>query len=340
MRGSEIIRSLSFSRARPPRADRAEPRLLPPDAPLPFRRPGDQNPGILSTTPDDAPPPPTAPAIFIADLRPAAPRRPAGSLRDLALAGCVVLGVGAVAGAGFMLLTPPSTESGGSAAHNAPEPAPPNPPAPPASSAAAATAATATAAIPGAADAPPAGTRRSPAAPPAAAAPDLPPVAHPQSLPGRPSAAKAARAYSPVAKFPRTAVSATGVPAKPIAAEAHSVPDNRTAVPPTEMRRPAHPRTVARHVRLEGARGNRGGEPQSRSARFAAARQPLPPRPSERPAGSARSSAPPQADQAASFDRLMNQLTGPGRLAAPTDQSLSPPAAGAPDPFGQRGFDK
>jgi hypothetical protein len=41
----------------------------------------------------------------------------------------------------------------------------------------------------------------------------------------------------------------------------------------------------------------------------------------------------PQGDQAASFDRLMNQLTGPTR---PADQSLSPPAAGAPDPFAQR----
>jgi hypothetical protein len=49
-----------------------------------------------------------------------------------------------------------------------------------------------------------------------------------------------------------------------------------------------------------------------------------------------------QAGQSAEFDRLLNNLTTPGAAAAPARpavQSLSPPAADAPDPFAGRAGD-
>ena len=329
MRG-EILRNLSFSRARAPQPDRTEPRLVPANAPLPFRRAPDQNP-VLSARLDDEPSLPTA--NITADQRavPAA-ARPAAPLRELALAGCVVLGVGIVAGAGFLLLPLPSTESAGTTAPNAPGPLPANPPAAPTPSAA--TPATATATIPGGSNAQHAAADHSAAPSPPVAAPALLPAA-----PVRASPAVAAVAAAPAVKSPRTAVPATGVSAAPPAAKAHPVPDKRAAALQTEMHRPAHVRRAVQHARLEAARDTRPSQPQSHSAQFPAARQPLPSQPSERPARSARPSTSAGADQAASFDRLMNQLTGPARPAS-ADQALSPPAADAPDPFAQRAPDK
>ncbi len=331
MRG-EILRNLSFSRARPPQADRTEPRLVPANALLPFRRAPDQNP-VLSTRLDDEPSLPVANITGDQRAVPAA-TRPAGPLRELALAGCIVLGVGIVAGAGFLLLPLPSTESADTTAPNSRGPSPANPPAAPTPSAAEATTATATATIPGGSNAQHAGADHS-------AAP-APPVAAPVSLPAAPvkeSPAEAAVAAAPAVKSPKTAVAATDVSAAPPAAEAHPAPDKRAAAPQTEMHRPAHLRRAVRHARLEAARDTRPPQPQSHSAQFPAARRPLPSQSSERPVRSARPSTSAGADQAASFDRLINQLTGPARP-APADQALSPPAADAPDPFAQRAPDK
>lgn len=48
-------------------------------------------------------------------------------------------------------------------------------------------------------------------------------------------------------------------------------------------------------------------------------------------------SMPQQAEQAASFDRLVNQLTQP---TLPAGQSLTPPAPGTVDPFAQPASDR
>jgi hypothetical protein len=326
-----MFRNLSFSRAHPPRRDRAEPRLLPANAPLPFRRPADQDPTSfsairnegVSATRGDEPRPSPAPVIFTADQRPPPDvRHRARPLRELALAGCIVLGVGAVAGAGFLLLAPPQTDSAGPTARNVSEPAASNSSASPTPSAP--SSASATAAIPNASDTQHGATGHSAAPSPAGAAPEMPAAVRPEAPPNNTSA-KAMPAPSPAPKPARTAIAATHVAAEPPAAKPHPAPDKRAAVPQIEARRPVHPRPAVRHVRLEAAH-----ETPPPQAKFDAAQSP--PRPPERPAPTALSSTSPQMDQAASFDRLINQLTGPAR---PPDQALTPPAPGLPDPFAQ-----
>lgn len=362
---SGVLHYLSFvPRSHRPRADRAEPRLLPGDAALPFRRPAGADPETPAT-PNSEPEVLTLPAIVAADLRrPAAAGHVAATLPFLAIAGSVVLAIVALVGAGFLRFAAPVNDLATAAGHNlaspqhansqpgsaVPVPAPATSfaspqhangqPGPAVPAPAASTSTTTSQPAPIAAAAGPQAphpTAIDPAAKPQAAVAPAPPPALPTGAPSAPHPAAldpAAKSQAAVAPAPPPAL-----PASPPPAKAASVSDTATkAAAPTDsnvaapspsattaplperaatnsspaLHRPVHSRAERRHPHQRSVHRARAPEPQSRSARTGA----------ERP------------DQAASFDRLMNQLTEPTSPRPAPDRSLTPPAAGSPDPFG------
>jgi hypothetical protein len=345
MRG-RIPDNLSILRSREPRPERAEPRLYPADAPLPFRRPAIGSATSLSASPEDEPESMISPAVSALDRRPAPAARRVGAVPYLAVAGLVVLAAGGVAGMRLLVPTPSGRVTAVAAADGAATP-------PQASGGSGA-------ASPGTAASPPAVAVAIPSAPvaPHAAADsgtskspeNVAPVISPRpsvSAAHAPAATTSEHIADPASKAAATtkvAAEPTG-PAKDTARD--SAAARRTASPPTGAHRPARIRIAEPHAHVRDAREVRSGEPKSGSTRTAVARQ------SEGPSRSAQILAPRQVDQAASFDRLMNQLTESTKPAEqtrpaektqpgaqteqtrPAEQMLTPPAAGAPDPFSQ-----
>ena len=301
----EMLPKLSLA-ARPPdtRPARQEPRLVPPKAPQPLRRSSNGNPSVVSTTGDDEKQFLMSPAVSPADRPPVAVgRRAAGLVPLFALAGFVALVVSCLAGIGVLHFGSPAKnnitisgrEAAGPQADRAPAPIPPE---------ANASQPIATTAIPGVSDAKP------PPAHDAAPQPRVaqtPPPASPSSKPPTPAvltpgdgagSSNSATAATEIAAQPPTQTNAKN------AAAAH-----HTVSLPTGYHRPPHARAEPRHAHLRAAHKDRSPAPQS---------------PAAQPSTSG------QRDQAASFDRLVTQLTEPAKH---TDQSLTPPPTGAPDPF-------
>jgi hypothetical protein len=309
--GGRIFQNLSFS-ARPPepKPERAEPRLVLPNAPRPLHRPPAADLSVLSATRYDEPKPLISPAISPADRLPvAAARRPAGLLSLFAFAGFVALVVGGLAGIGFLQIAALTKHavavSGRDAAQppadHAPAPTPPeagtSPP-------------VATAAIPGAFAAKPPPVHDAAPKPQVAQAPQpvSPSSKPPPSVP--PALAALARGQGSGSLVSAAAATDSTAPPPPTHAKAKDIAEDHQAMsPPTGYHRPVHARAEPRHVRLRAA--HKGGSPAPQS----------PP---------AQLSTPGQPDQAASFDRLVTQLTEPTKHGA---QSLTPPPTGAPDPF-------
>jgi hypothetical protein len=319
------LRNLSFaSRTQEPPRDRAEPRLLPADTPLPSRRSNEAHPDILSATRDDQPKPVSVPAISATDRRPAASvEGRAGSMRHIALVGCVALAVGAVVGARFLVLTGPSPQTVAG-------PAPSGSPATdlaagPVSPAAAKPSPATTAAVPGAPSGRAPAAENAPLKLPANVSQPVPQAAT-SSAPSTP----AVPAFEKPVSAANSAVAAPDIADRPASAAAAAAPERRSANPPRDMRRPAHARYAARHPHLRSAREIRSARPEPGPVHT-----PQPQRP-EPPSSSAESSAPGQSGQATSFDQLLARLTG---SANPPDQRLTPPAAGAPDPFASHASD-
>jgi hypothetical protein len=336
-----IMQNLSAARSQKPRPERAEPRLLPQNAPLPFRRPAAANAGILSATREDEPPAPIPTKLLGVDRRPATSARPVRALPFLAVAGLVALAVTVLAGVGFLMFTAPAKETVAASGSNAAEAPPayhePGPTSPETTTSRAAAAAViprptlAQQTVPDNA-APKSQSNVAPSQPPAppASAPPAPaagpaerPVMATSGAAERPATAtsgaaeRPATATSGAAERPAMATPATNIATRSASTTAQDAASDRRAVSPaTSEHRHTHTRIVARHAHFHSAREARASEQQARSARFPT------PRASE---------------QAASFERLVTQLTQPGK---PVDQSLSPPAPGAPDPFAQPASDK
>jgi hypothetical protein len=324
MRGA-VPRKFPFAgEVEQPRPDRAEPRLAPLNEPLPFRHPAGLSPSGLAVPRDEDRKVAAPLAISALDRPPvSAAARPMGSRFHLAIAGLLILAIGAVGGAAFLRFLGPAQEA-------------------------------VTAAPPAAAPSPQAGGTAGLVPPPA----PTPYPAMAAAIP-RPSLIPHAAGDNAAAKPPHVGPQATPVPpldraaASPMSVAGHATDrrpaiadadatrtaaaatdraqDYRAARRSTANHRPAHPRTMARHAQSWPLREVKPGQPPSRSAQSSALRQ------AERPSRSAPPSATAPPDQAAAFDRLMEQLTEPTK---PTDRALSPPAAGAPDPFAPRRADR
>jgi hypothetical protein len=168
------------------------------------------------------------------------------------------------------------------------------------------------------------------APPPSAAATspgeaDVPRPAAGAAAPSSPPAISSKPASANLASLPASQAGAARVAAPPSSAK-NLAPDHPAASPPAGNHRAARIRAALPHPHLRAARDHRPPAPQPRSAQ-----------------------SPPQreSDQAASFDRLVNQLTEPTKpgdpgptLLAPGSQSLTPPAPGAEDPFARHASDK
>ena len=303
-----IFQNLSFTaRPRNPKPERAEPRLVSPNAPRPLHRPTAGDPSVLSATRYDEPKPLISPTIFPTDRLPvAAGSRPAGLLSLFAFAGLVALVVSGLAGIGFLQIAAltkhtvavSGRDAAGPQADQAPAPIPPEAVAPP----------VATAAIPGAS---------APKPPPVHDAAPKPQVAQapPPASPGNKPLASASPGQGQGAGLSASAAAATDMtPPPPTHAQAKDATEDHQAMNrPAGYHRLVHARAEPRHAHLRSAHSGRSPAPQSPSA------QP---------------STPGQRDQTASFDRLVTQLTEPAKHA---DQSLTPPVTGAPDPFARPG---
>jgi hypothetical protein len=298
MRGGIFQTRSLTARPQEPGAERAEPRLLPPHLPRPFPRAVTANPGILSATRDDEPKPANSAAILAPARRPvAAVRHPATSLLFVALAGFVL-----VALAGFWWFAAPARKTVAATESSAPASAQAVLLPKPKSSEAPRPPPTTVAAIPVGPD------KKPPAAGGAAPKPQTE-VAQPSPpVPAKP-------ASHHVASLPASPSGADVAAEAPSLAKSRAQ-DHHLISPPTGTHRAARIRTAPPQAHLRPSRDHRPPEAQFRAT------QPPPVR---------------QSEQAASFDRLLNQLTDPTK---PGDQSLTPPAAGAEDPFAQRALDK
>ncbi len=307
-----IIRNLSIAPSQEPRPERAEPRLLPSNAPMPLRRPAAANPGILSATREDEPNLLMSPALAGADRRPVtAMSRPAGVFPYLVVAGLVDLAVGAFAGVRFLMLTMPSTEMAAAARGDAAVPPHANPEPEPTSPQATTSHPAAPAAIPSPPPAHPMAADNADAKSPGNVAPASSPTPPSGAAPVSPAPASG-HAASPATSH---AAAATKVAAQSAAAAGGSPSDHPAAPRPTGNHRSAHTRIAERRSHARSLPEMRSPAPHSRSASTLTS---------------------PQSEPATSFDRLVTQLTEPAK---PVDQSLTPPAPGAADPFAPRPSD-
>ena len=337
--------NLSILRSREPRPERAEPRLYPADAPLPFRRPAIDSAASLSASPEDEPASVMSPTVSALDRRPAPAARRVGALTYLAVAGLVVLAAGGVAGVRLLVPTPSAPVTAAASIGDAATP--PEAKGGPGPGPGVATSPPAAVAIPGVPRVPPSAANNAAAK---SQRDVVAPVVRPQSSVSAahaPAATTSEHTAGPASK----AAAATKVAAEPAGpakdTARDSAPAHRAASPLIGAHRPARIRIAEPHAHVRTARDARTPESKSSSTRTTLARQP------ERPPRSAQISAPGQVDQAASFDRLMNQLTasakpaeqtrpaqksqpgGQAEQTRPAEQMLTPPAAGAPDPFSQ-----
>lgn len=372
---SEVLRNLSLVK-RPPemQPDRAEPRLFPVSEPVPLRRPASPNLGDLSVTrAENRKPAVGLSAVSALDRPPAsAAARPKLTLSSITLAGAVVLAVSAIGAAGLLRSIGPAKETGNAAPSTAtiqpqvdsqsqPVAAPAPPPNP--------------SALPAIPTPPP--TKQATADTAVSRAPKSPnnvvPGAKPLPVSALPISAAAATRR--IAAHPTS----TGAPTNPLASPAPAAREaaqgHRGAIASSSDEHLAHPQIVARHIRLRPYHEARALDPPSPVVHQAESSKPEPgtihrseaPKPAARvtrevraadrqshPAHEIRSqqpqprsteaAAPRQADQAASFARLMTQLTQPSSdakpaapAATPGASALTPPAAGAADPFAERG---
>lgn len=367
--GRGVFRTLPFAaRLQPqPRKERAEPRLLSANAPTPFRRPAEPGPNILTATRDNLPT--ITPLIDASDRRrPVAAAKDASSPRYLVIAGCIVFAIAGIAGASFLLLTAPRPESvatawppHGSAGTGGPAVQPPPPgnagvPAPPN---AATARPTATAAIPvpvatphlpaaAAAPKPPGALAKLPATP-AVTKPILPPVvmpakpAHP-AVPAREVADRRAAMPPAVAQNRRSAIPSVktsndhDAPRPP----SEAARDHRVGYPAMETHHHAHTHLAEKRPHPRSERETHLLQPKTGPAHSALSPPP------EQAARSSQPGSPQSPDQNAAFDQLLAHLTGSANAAARapnqssksfSTQPLTPPAAGAPDPFAPRQSD-
>jgi hypothetical protein len=344
--GRRVFQNLSFA-SQPPARERAEPRLLPADPPLPFRRPGQPDGAIPSAAQGNATRSGIAPVLDAADLGQLAPAvRDTSASRLIAVAGCIVFAAAGVGSAAFLLLANPDREVVGAAASGR-SPAPPQ---------------TVQSAGPvsGSAAAPhPAATGAAPSPPSAPPHPEMNDAVL-QSPSGLPLASLPPSTTNP-------ARSATASPATPPSSRAAAdVPQQgagAATVQPQGAGRPATAGADARHGLAAGAIADAGAtrsraevEPASRvhpaerhthlrsgrvtrtlSARAAQGRV-APPRRSARVAGAVPVRP---TGERAEFSELLEHLTGSDKPAdrppsnLPPAQTLTPPAPGAPDPFAQ-----
>jgi hypothetical protein len=279
--------------------ERAEPRLFPVNPAPPPSPPATANPGILSATRDDEPKPSNSAAILAPGRRPAAAvGRRARSLLYVALAGFAFVAV-----AGYLLFTAPPRTTVPASDSSASEPSQavriPEP-------------------IPHEAKtslpAAPAVTSGGPDEKPAAAADATPKSAGEADQPSPPVSAEVSSGQP--ANPQSSLAGPAGVAAGPPFSAKNIVEDHHATRPPNGNHRPDHARSAARHPHPRSAREPRRSELEPRPVQHSMAQQ---------------------AEQAASFDRLVNQLTQP---TPPAGQSLTPPAPGTTDPFAQRASDR
>jgi hypothetical protein len=363
--GRRIFQNLSFaSRPQPPMAERSEPRLLPSEPPLAFRRPVPPDPTVLSAARDDATRPAIAPITAASDRNPIAPAvRDPSSSRVIAVAGCILFAVAGVGSAGFLLMANPGKEVAGVAS-------PATPPAPlqtdqtagpgPLGAAEQHPAETGAGASPP--NAPPHPTvndaaLQSPSGLPlvSPAAPMNPPptaAVGPAKPPSRTPPAAVAEGAGAVARVPshHHTVRPSSHPVAMVAAQPQSAgnsaaagaqtgdrhtvaateatADRRAPSAPVETRSISRAVTAERHAHLRAAREIRTSRVQTAPGRF-------PPHAPERRTHVAGSGPAQRTDHAAQFNDLLAHLTGSPKPAdRASGQSLTPPAAGAPDPFG------
>jgi hypothetical protein len=357
MRGG-MLRHLSLTRTQlPPRGERAEPRLVPTNAVAPLRRPADAVSASIAASRRDAPRPLVAPVDPLSDRRPVSSAAQDPSvLRQIVLGCLAVVAIGGLGGAALALLGPRANDNLAAAGPSAPAPQPPAPAAAPAALAPASSPGAASAAIPAAAPA----RQATPAEASEATTPSGLPATPPPQLA---RALETSEATTP-SGLPMPAAKAPSGKAVPPAEEPVAPPHLATAAAARDLtaseepraaapHRRAHAHTALRHLRLRAANERPSAEPPVDSA------HPPRERPSRRvsPAastGSARrpsggaeaeTSPLPAPDKAGSFDELLAHLTGraktPVRPADRTsEQALTPPAPGAPDPFAPRSPDQ
>ncbi len=292
MRRGILRNPLFAARFQAPRADSAEPRLVPASAPEPTAPPLSSERVVMPTPRSEERATTAGPRAAAPGSRPF-PRVgiPAGTLVYLALVSLAALAVSASFGAGFFLLAAPAHGKAAVAERNRVEPPP---------------AAAAPAPI---ADAP---ANASPTA--AGSALSLPDDLAPMPYGDIEEAFLPASAGSvPAASTPRPAVEAAAVASNAVppsaAPDASASADGAArdaAAPPTVHERPTHARAAWSRLHSRFARGERP----------AAASQSRYP----------RSLTPSQSERAGSFGQLLTQLT---RDAKPSDGTLTPPGASA-----------
>ena len=115
--GHRVFQNLSFaSRPQSPERERSEPRLLPSEPPLPFRRLVPPDSAVLSAARDDAMRPAIAPITAASERKPIAPAvQGRNSLHFIAVAGCILFAVAGVGSAAFLLFANPAKQIVGTA---------------------------------------------------------------------------------------------------------------------------------------------------------------------------------------------------------------------------------
>jgi hypothetical protein len=348
-----VFQNLSFgSRSQAVTRERTEPRLLPASAPLEFRRPANANPGILSASREQAPKSAIAPTLSLVERHVVSPSAPVpGSVRSLAVAGCVAFAIAGIASAGFLWLRTTPSEPASPVVHGSAE-ASQTENVPVSASPVPATT-HAVAAIPG--PVPPPRTVSSITAP-------KPPGDFPHAAPET----AAGNWPRPVMRRERTAsphrmATSTTTQQRHAAITAGAASDHRVIAPAPALDRPPRLRTEARRTHVRPAHDVQS--PQSklsalhpptseaaRPSRTAETSTVQPPNQvgafdqllanltgSAKPAAAAanQGSAPPAAGSAAGFDQLLAHMTGSEPADRASGQTLTPPAAGSPDPFAQ-----
>ena len=356
MRGA-MLKHLTLTRTpSPQRAERSEPRLLPPNVVGPLRRPIHTVDESIVASRGGSPRPLIAPVDPLSERRPvsSATQNP-GVLRQIIL-GCVAVVVtGGLGGAALTLLGPRANDSAPAASSSVPATQPPGPdkaaptlPASPSSPGATQTA-TAPAHQTASSKTSVAAPLSGPTVPPARSSATIEPTS-PSGLPAAATNAPLSPAAPPATipvVAPHAATAAAGDGGIPHAAAAQDFTASR-APHASEPHRPAHLHAALRHLRLRVANEKLSTEPPIDSAhppRERPARRPAPAATAAaatHPAGMAEAETSARAaKQTGAFDKLLTQLTGapktPDHSTDRTgDQVLTPPTAGAPDPFAAR----
>ena len=262
-----VLRNLSFASRSQSQSvrERAEPRLLAGNAPLPFRRPAEPSSEASSAARDAAQAAAVAPQIAAGDRRQQAPEP--NFLRYTALAGGIVFAIAGVASAGFLLLTTPTKETISAAPSSNPS-GPLN------------TDHDGKSVSPDAVSTHPAATAIIPEPPTPAAAPAGDTISDSPS--GLPRTSPTSTTSAP--PFPIAAVTAAKpagpahtAPARPRVSERHAAaaaapearPNRGVVSAPADTHRPLHSRIVERHRNFRSVRELRSSKSEPQSGPFA-----------------------------------------------------------------------